>query len=72
MWNPKYCVVADCQMLLLNEEEVVRANSTISFLSRPSVSPLSFSSVRVLHFLLSLSVSSTSASGTNVEDFREI
>ncbi|CAJ1070250.1 disabled homolog 2-interacting protein isoform X7 [Xyrichtys novacula] len=21
-WNPKYCVVADCQMLLLNEEEV--------------------------------------------------
>ncbi|GLD51657.1 ras/Rap GTPase-activating protein SynGAP-like protein [Lates japonicus] len=22
VWNPKYCVVADCQMLLLNEEEV--------------------------------------------------
>uniref|UniRef100_A0A3P8UB76 Uncharacterized protein n=1 Tax=Amphiprion percula TaxID=161767 RepID=A0A3P8UB76_AMPPE len=24
VWNPKYCVVADCQMLLLNEEEVER------------------------------------------------
>ncbi|GAA6219286.1 ras/Rap GTPase-activating protein SynGAP-like [Lates japonicus] len=24
VWNPKYCVVADCQMLLLNEEEVIR------------------------------------------------
>ncbi|XP_034565925.1 ras/Rap GTPase-activating protein SynGAP [Notolabrus celidotus] len=23
-WNPKYCVVADCQMLLLNEEEVIQ------------------------------------------------
>ncbi|XP_029024678.1 DAB2 interacting protein b isoform X3 [Betta splendens] len=23
-WNPKYCVLADCQMLLLNEEEVER------------------------------------------------
>uniref|UniRef100_A0A3B4XVC3 Uncharacterized protein n=1 Tax=Seriola lalandi dorsalis TaxID=1841481 RepID=A0A3B4XVC3_SERLL len=23
-WNPKYCVVADCQMLLLNENQVVR------------------------------------------------
>uniref|UniRef100_A0A3Q2WMK3 DAB2 interacting protein b n=1 Tax=Haplochromis burtoni TaxID=8153 RepID=A0A3Q2WMK3_HAPBU len=22
VWNPKYCVVADCQMLLLNEEEM--------------------------------------------------
>lgn len=39
-WNQKYCVVADCQMLLLNEEEVVRADSTIFCLSSPSVSPL--------------------------------
>ncbi|KAM7368765.1 hypothetical protein PAMP_013072 [Pampus punctatissimus] len=22
VWNPKYCVVADCQMLLLNEDEM--------------------------------------------------
>ncbi|XP_051267708.1 ras/Rap GTPase-activating protein SynGAP [Dicentrarchus labrax] len=22
VWNPKYCVVGECQMLLLNEEEV--------------------------------------------------
>ena len=46
-WNPKYCVVGDCQMLLLNEEEVVRADSTISRLSCPSVSPLLFSSARL-------------------------
>ncbi|TDH02241.1 hypothetical protein EPR50_G00171010 [Perca flavescens] len=25
VWNPKYCVVGDCQMLLLNEEEVIRS-----------------------------------------------
>lgn len=57
VWNPKYCVVADCRMLLLNEEEeVVRADSTVLCLSRPSVSPLSFSSVHVLH-CLSLSIS---------------
>lgn len=57
VWNPKYCVVADCQMLLLNEEEeVVRAHSTVLCLSCPSVSPSSFSSVHVLH-CLSLSIS---------------
>ncbi|CAJ1070252.1 disabled homolog 2-interacting protein-like isoform X3 [Xyrichtys novacula] len=27
-WNPKYCVVADCQMLLLNEEEVERRSAS--------------------------------------------
>lgn len=53
VWNPKYCVVTDCQMLLLNEEEeeVVSADSTVFCLSCPSVSPLSFSSVHVLHCL---------------------
>ncbi|KAL3041989.1 hypothetical protein OYC64_020036 [Pagothenia borchgrevinki] len=25
VWNPKYCVVGDGQMLLLNEEEVIRS-----------------------------------------------
>uniref|UniRef100_A0A8C6SKB4 Uncharacterized protein n=1 Tax=Neogobius melanostomus TaxID=47308 RepID=A0A8C6SKB4_9GOBI len=29
MWN-KYCVLPDCQMLLLNEEEVVRADCPVS------------------------------------------
>ncbi|XP_071322978.1 DAB2 interacting protein b isoform X2 [Trachinotus anak] len=28
VWNPKYCVVADCQMLLLNEEEVERRSAS--------------------------------------------
>ncbi|XP_025764300.1 DAB2 interacting protein b isoform X3 [Oreochromis niloticus] len=28
VWNPKYCVVADCQMLLLNEEEVQRRSAS--------------------------------------------
>lgn len=43
VWNPKYCVVADCQMLLLNEEEVVRADFTVqSLVCHLSVSPLFF------------------------------
>ena len=45
VWNPKYCVVGDGQMLLLNEEEVVRADSAICCLSCPAVSPLLSSSV---------------------------
>lgn len=56
VWNPKYCVVGDCQMLLLNEEEVVRADSTISCLSCPSVSLLCLSVHHVLNFFLSLSI----------------
>ncbi|XP_074472967.1 DAB2 interacting protein b isoform X4 [Sebastes fasciatus] len=28
VWNPKYCVVGDCQMLLLNEEEVERRSAS--------------------------------------------
>lgn len=50
-WNQKYCVVADCQMLLLNEEEVVRADSTIFCLSSPSVSPLSHLFIFLLLFV---------------------
>lgn len=43
VWNPKYCVVADCQMLLLNEEEVVRADFTVqSLVCHLSVSLLFF------------------------------
>lgn len=48
-WNPKYCVGADCQLLLVNdeEEEVVRAdnNAALSFCDS-IVSP---SSVCLLH-----------------------
>lgn len=50
VWNPKYCVVADCQMLLLNEEEVVRAHSTFSCLSCCSVSSFCFVSAHVNSF----------------------
>lgn len=44
VWDPKHCAVAECQMLLLNEEEVVRADSTVFCLSCSSVSLLSLCS----------------------------
>ncbi|XP_029372309.1 ras/Rap GTPase-activating protein SynGAP [Echeneis naucrates] len=37
-WNPKYCAVADCQMLLLNEDEERRAASCKVHLLRRTIS----------------------------------
>ncbi|XP_049909594.1 ras/Rap GTPase-activating protein SynGAP isoform X2 [Epinephelus moara] len=38
VWNPKYCVVGDCQMLLLNEEEERRSASCKVHLLRRTIS----------------------------------
>lgn len=53
-WNPKYCVGADCQLLLLNdeEEEVVRADNNTALLSGTSfcVTIVSPSSARLPYY----------------------
>lgn len=39
VWNPKHCVLADCQMLLLNEEEVVREHTVQSLVCHVPLCP---------------------------------